>query len=147
MSANPVTDREFVDPFAEEAEAHEHAPEPWRQEGRYIRDADGAIVVRGRSLADARRIVAAINGVRGIPTDALESWRVEDVSDPHSRRDFEIDLAPESEASPYAVLPSPRREAERRRGERRAAINVPDPQALIFDRRVFERRGGARRKG
>jgi hypothetical protein len=145
MSANPVTERETDDPFADTAEPREHAPEPWQQDGRYIRDARGAIVVRGRSAADARRIVAAINGVRGIPTEALEGWKTEDVSDPLTRPDLEVEL-PE-EASPYAVAPPRSRESERRRGERRAAVNVPDALALVFDRRVFQRRRVDRRQG
>jgi hypothetical protein len=145
MSANPVTERESADPFSDEAEPREHAPEPWYQDGRYIRDVTGAIVVRGRSSADARRIVAAINGVRGIPTEALEGWRTEDVSNPETRPNFEVDLPEETEASPFAVAPPPRRAGDRRKAERRAAINVPDPQALIFDRRVFDRRREDRR--
>lgn len=146
MSANPVTDRESDDPFADAAEPHEHSPEPWQRDGRYIRDALGAIVVRGRSAADARRIVAAINGVRGIPTEALESWKIEDVSDPLTRPDFEVELPEEVGASPFAVAPPRQRESERRRGERRAAISVPDPQSLVFDRRVFQRRREDRRR-
>lgn len=145
MSANPTTDREVIDPVADEGETRRHAPEPWRQEGRYIRDAGGAIVVRGRSAADARRIVAAINGTRGIPTEALESWRVEDVSDPLTRPDFEVDLTLDLDPSPFAVTPPPRPAAERRQGERRAAVDVSNPEALVFDRRVFERRRGERR--
>ncbi len=146
MSANPVTDRETDDPFADTAEPREHAAEPWQQDGRYIRDAFGAIVVRGRSVADARRIVAAINGVRGIPTEALEGWKLEDVSNPLTRPDFEVEFPEEEEVSPYAVAPPKRREGERRQGERRAAVNVPDPQALVFDRRVFQRRQEDRRR-
>jgi hypothetical protein len=146
MSANPVTDRELDDPFADMEESREHAPEPWQQDGRYIRDTRGAIVVRGRSAADARRIVAAINGVRGIPTEALEGWKIEDVSNPLTRPDFEVEIPEEIEVSPYAVAPSRRRESERRRGERRAAVSVPDPQALVFDRRVFQRRREDRRR-
>jgi len=146
MSSSPVTDPEAFDPFVEEREPCEHAPEPWQQDGRYIRDARGAIVVRGRTAADARRIVAAINGTRGIPTEALESWRVEDVSDPQSRPDFEIDLAPEPGPSPFAVSPPPQREGERRRGERRAAVTLTSPETLVFDRRVFDRRKEERRR-
>ena len=146
MSSNPVTDSEAFDPFVEEREPREHAPEPWRQDGRYIRDARGAIVVRGRTAADARRIVAAINGTRGIPTEALESWRVEDVSDPRTRPDFEIDLAPEPGPSPFAVSPPPQRERERRQGERRAVVTVANPEMLVFDRRVFDRRKEERRR-
>ena len=147
MSANPVTERDPDDTFADATEPREHAPEPWLQDGRYIRDARGAIVVRGRSAADARRIVAAINGVRGIPTEALEGWKIEDVSNPLTRPDFEVEFPEEDETSPYAVAPPKRREGDRRQDERRAAVNVPDPQALVFDRRVFQRRRDDRRRG
>jgi len=145
MSANPTSMTPFhggsMDSFPPEEESTEHSPEPWRQEGRYIRDATGAIVVRGRSVADARRIVAAINGTRGIPTEALESWSVQDVSDPLTRPAFEIDLESEPEASPHAVRPPDRRLAERRRDERRAMSR----ETPLLDRRVFERRRGDRR--
>jgi hypothetical protein len=114
------------------------------EHGRYIRDATGAIVVRGRTEADARRIVAAINGTHGIPTVALEGWRVEDVSDPHTRPDLEIDLDSEPVASPHQVRPPDTAQvADRRKGERRVAPPV-EPSALFIDRRVFERRRGQR---
>jgi hypothetical protein len=131
-----------MDPFVPEEETAEHSPEPWSQEGRYIRDATGAIVVRGRSAADARRIVAAINGTRGIPTEALESWSVQDVSDPLTRPALEIDLDSEPEPSPHAVRPPDRRLAERRRAERREMSR----ETPLLDRRVFERRRGDRRE-
>ena len=148
MSANPVTDRETDDPFAETAEPREHAAEPWQQDGRYIRDAFGAIVVRGRSVADARRIVAAINGVRGIPTEALE--RLE------ARGRFQSSDAPglrsrsfprKKKSRPTRSLPPSAARPNAGSGERRAAVNVPDPQALVFDRRVFQRRREDRRRG
>ena len=66
---------DHTDPFPEEELDSYHSPEPWTAEGRYIRDASGAIVVRGRSYADARRIAAAINATRDIPTDALERFK------------------------------------------------------------------------
>lgn len=147
MSANPIPTGGLMEPFPGEEDVREHAPEPWHQDGRYIRDAHGAIVVRGRSAADARRIVAAINGVRGIPTEALEGWRVEDVSDPHTRPDLEVELVAEEAPSPFAVAPPETRRIERRSGERRAAVSVADPKALVFDRRVFERRRDDRRRG
>ena len=82
MSTKRHVPTEPSEPFpADEIETY-HSPEPWTQDGRYIRDAKDAIVVRGRTLADARRIVAAINATRDIPTDALEHWLVQDVSDP-----------------------------------------------------------------
>ena len=107
MSANPEANR-VTDDLFEGEDRREHSPEPWRQEGRYLRDATGAIVVRGRSSADARRIAAAINGVRGIPTEVLESWKVEDVSDPATRPDFEVEVEVElgeEFASPHEVRP------------------------------------------
>ncbi|HEY3202394.1 MAG TPA: hypothetical protein VGL03_01930 [Thermoanaerobaculia bacterium] len=136
-----------MDSFSkEDDEALVHSPEPWKQEGRYIRDASGAIVVRGKTLADARRIVAAVNATRDIPTEALENWLVQDVSDPRKRPDLEVDLVGEPAPSPYAVIPPERRNEERRRKERRAAFAAADPPPLVFDRRVMERRLGKRRK-
>jgi hypothetical protein len=162
---------EQSDPFPEDELETYHSPEPWRQDGRYIRDAAGAIIVRGRTGADARRIVAAINATRDIPTDALEHWHVQDVSNPRTRPDLEVLVAPEPEASPFVVRPpveaippalpvpaasEPRapqvREAwpERRQGERRRAdrrLSSAAPEDLPFERRVMERRLGDRRRG
>jgi len=158
------------DPFPDDEIETYHSPEPWTQDGRYIRDARGAIVVRGRTQADARRITAAINATRDIPTDALEHWLVQDVSDPVTRPDLEVSLA-EPEPSPFAVpppdgvparvtveeSPSPaeawpytlthpdRRRDERRHGERRDPGSTPGADQLLFDRRVMERRFGDRR--
>ena len=142
-----------TDPFPEEDTDQYHSPEPWIQEGRYIRDAAGAIVVRGRSFADARRIAAAINATRDIPTDALERWLVQDVSDPRTRPDLEVDLdASDPDPSPYQVTPVDRRHTDRRQQERRAAPGqeptptIPMPEGLLFDRRVMDRRLAARRR-
>lgn len=130
-----------TDPFPEEDLDSYHSPEPWTAEGRYIRDASGAIVVRGRSYADARRIAAAINATRDIPTDALERWLVQDVSDPHTRPDLEVDLdSSDPGRSPYLVTPRDRRRTERRLSERRAANPGTVPEGLLFDRRVMDRR-------
>jgi hypothetical protein len=174
MSTKRNVPTEQSDPFpADEIETY-HSPEPWTQDGRYIRDAKAAIVVRGRTLADARRIVAAINATRDIPTDALEHWLVQDVSNPVGRPDLEIAISDEDESSPFAVLPPDappapmaasiqavprpepeswpytltapeRREGERRLDERRLPESSPGPHDLVFDRRVMERRFGERR--
>ena len=115
-----------------------HSREPWTQHGNYIRDAAGEIVVRAKSEADARRIVAAINGVRGIPTEALETWMVKDVSDPdHRPDDLEVTFYDEGEPSPHAV-PQP--------GEPTLSATAPIPDPLPFDRRIMERRQGERRR-
>lgn len=135
-----------ADPFPEDELESYHSPEPWRQDGRYIRDASGAIVVRGRSLADARRIVAAMNATRNIPTEALEGWLVQDVSDPRTRPELEVELA-ETEPGPstYLVSPGERRRGERRSRERRCGA-TDSVHTLVFDRRVMERRLNVRRR-
>lgn len=137
----------LTDPFPEDELDSYHSPEPWTAEGRYIRDASGAIVVRGRSYADARRIVAAINATRDIPTDALERWLVQDVSDPRTRPDLEVDLdSTDPGPSPYLVTPYDRRRTDRRQSERRAPDSGRPPEGLLFDRRVMERRIASRRR-
>ena len=117
-----------------------HAPEPWKHEGRYVRDALGTIVVRGRSPADARRIAAAINSTHGIPTEALEGWSAQDISDPHTRPDLEIELpqpgTAATELSP-PVFPDLMPVARAAAG---AASS--EPESLVFERRVFQRRMG-----
>jgi hypothetical protein len=146
MTAEPEFQGDLMDPSDEEAELERHSPEPWTQEGRYLRDASGAIVVRGRRFADARRIAAAINATRDIPTEALERWLVQDVSNPQTRPELEIDLnLGEPSASPYAVQPPDRRMSERRRRDRRSDSPSADAPPLLFDRRVMERRFGDRR--
>ena len=136
-----------TDPFPEEELDSFHSPEPWTAEGRYIRDATGAIVVRGRSYADARRIAAAINATRDIPTDALERWLVQDVSDPRTRPDLEVDLdTTDPGPSPYLVTPYDRRHTDRRPAERRSPSTGTMPEGLLFDRRVMDRRIAGRRR-
>ena len=94
----------------------DHQPEPWTQNGRYILDASGWTLASARFPADARRIVAAINAVQGIPTDALESWVVNVVGEPSGAG--KAGQAYENE----------RRRGERRRGDRRAS----SPEIRIF---------------
>ena len=142
MSANPERGG-LMDSFPGDEENRDHAPEPWSREGRYIRDALGGIVVRGRTAADARRIAAAINGVRGIPTEVLESWNVEDVSNPATRPDFEVELV-ESVPSPHEVRPPAVPSAED------LAFPLTPPafpieKAYPYERRVGERRMAERR--
>jgi hypothetical protein len=143
MSANPEADR-VTDDLFEGQDRRDHSPEPWRQEGRYLRDATGAIVVRGRSSEDARRIAAAINGVRGIPTEVLESWKVEDVSDPATRPDFEVELGDEM-ASPHEVRP-PSADAEAALAFPLTPPAFPIEKAFPYDRRVAQRRQAERRQ-
>ncbi|HYN19594.1 MAG TPA: hypothetical protein VE078_01440, partial [Thermoanaerobaculia bacterium] len=51
--------------------------EPWLYEGRNILDSSGTPLATTADPEDARRIVAAVNAVQGMPTQALESWTVE----------------------------------------------------------------------
>ena len=146
MSANPEANR-VTDDLFEGEDRREHSPEPWRQEGRYLRDATGSIVVRGRSSADARRIAAAINGVRGIPTEVLESWKVEDVSDPATRPDFEVEVEVEVDevASPHEVRP-PSVDTAAELAFPLSPPGFPIEKAFPYDRRVAQRRHAERRR-
>jgi hypothetical protein len=103
----------------------EHGREPWIQDGRYIRDSERHILVRAKSEVDARRIVAAINAVQGIPTEALESWNVSVLSDPGLDPGFDVEFDFDDVLPPTAVMP---------------------PEARAFERRVAERRRGDRRR-
>jgi len=91
-----------------------HPVSRWTQERRIIRDADGMIVASARSVDDARKIVAAVNAVHGIPIDALEAWTIGVIADPTH------DLVAELETF-LAVDPKSgeRRGADRRTGDRR----------------------------
>jgi hypothetical protein len=97
----------------------EHQPEPWIQEGRYIQDASGWTLASTRFPADARRIIAAINAVQGIPTDALESWVVNVVGEPVGHADVAGRRSEGGDAS--GSYPNERRMGERRHGDRRAS--------------------------
>lgn len=90
---------------------------PFKQKGELVFGPMGSLVATARSVEDARRLVAALNAVEGMPTDALEGWTLGVVSDPVNElaSEFELMLEP----PPY---PGDRRRAEdRRKGERRCA--------------------------
>jgi hypothetical protein len=92
------------------------AVRPWTSTDRALFDSDGLLVGRARTPEDARRIVAAVNFVDGVPTEALEAWSVGSIQDPFN------DLAAELES---VLLAQPRaadrRHVERRKGDRRRA--------------------------
>ena len=98
-------------------ERQDHQPEPWAQHGREILDATGWTLGSARFPADARRIVAAINAVQGIPTDALESWFVNVIGETPGALVAAEDRAP---AVSSEIVPDERRASDRRRGDRRA---------------------------
>lgn len=108
-----------------EFQIEEHGREPWMQDGRYIRDADRNILVRAKTPADARRIVAAINAVQGIPTEALESWNVQVLSDPGLDPGFDVEFDFDDVLPVTAVMP---------------------PEARVFERRTTDRRRSDRRQ-
>ena len=88
------------------------------QDGRYILDASGWTLASARFPADARRIVAAINAVQGIPTDALESWIVNVMGEPIERAEPAGRADRGDAPEPF---PDEHRSSERRRGDRRAS--------------------------
>ncbi len=93
----------------------EHQTEPWMQDGRNILDSRGWTLASAQFPDDARRIVAAINAVQGIPTDALESWSVNVIGAP-------IESPAAGGAGPSDgsdSLPNERRVGSRRHGDRR----------------------------
>lgn len=116
-------------------EKQDHQPEPWTQDGRYILDASGWTLASTRFPADARRIVAAINAVQGIPTDALESWSINVIGEPAG---VAAAAGDHSESSRAEAFSDNRRLAERRRGDRRAT----HPRLRIFGGSAFEENGG-----
>src|SRR6185369_4287085 len=95
----------------------EHQPEPWTQDGRYILDASGWTLASARFPGDARRIIAAVNSVQGIPTDALESWVVNVVGEPVGGADADH----RARAGSPEPMPNERRVGERRHGDRRSS--------------------------
>ena len=100
-------------------EKRDHQPEPWTQDGRYILDASGWTLASARFPADARRIIAAINAVRGIPTDALESWGVNVIGE-QARNGSAAGLGAGGGES--VSVTEERRSGPRRHGDRRSAL-------------------------
>lgn len=90
--------------------------ERWVSKGEFIFDPAGMLAATARSSEEARRFVAAVNAVEGMPTEALEAWTVGVICDPMN------DLAGELQTV-LEIPPDPndRRRGERRKGERRRA--------------------------
>jgi hypothetical protein len=85
----------------------------WTQVDSAVFNGEGHLVARVRSAEDARRIVAAVNFVDCVSTEALEGWTVGVISDPIN------ELAAELESVLLEPIPSERRKEERRRADRR----------------------------
>jgi hypothetical protein len=120
MTASPSHVREK----REEEETHDHAPEPWVQLGRFVRDANGRIVVRGKSALDARRVVACVNALAGVPTETIAQWSIQVAGGAGAGPDPALAEMPADavEAVKEFVGSEDRRLGERRRGERRHAM-------------------------
>ncbi len=105
----------------------QHQPEPWSYEGRAILNSAGWTLAKTIFEADARRIVAAVNDVLGIPTAALEAGFIREILVPR----------PEStSAVSIRIHPLPQEVA-----------NLDPAEFFIHDRRAAERRHGERRVG
>jgi hypothetical protein len=106
-------------------EKEQHQPEPWRQDGRNILNRDGWTLAKTIFAADARRIVAAVNDVAGVPTAALEAGFVREV------------LAPAPRAGEQIRIET---------GSQPAAASTDAAESFLHDRRVAERRRADRRR-
>jgi len=106
----------------------QHQPEPWDYECRSIRNASGWTLAKTIFEADARRIVAAVNDVLGIPTAALEAGFIREilVPRPESTTDFTIRIhpLPQLPFDPADVFIHDRRVGERRKAERRRGVTA-----------------------
>ena len=101
----------------------QHQPEPWTVDGRAILNASGWILAKAIFEADARRIVAAVNDVLGIPTAALEAGFIREILVPRPESSGEVTIRihplPLRPVDPAEVFIHDRRSGERRSGERR----------------------------
>lgn len=107
----------------------QHQPEPWDFEGRAILNASGWTLAKAIFEADARRIVAAVNDVLGIPTAALESGFIREILVPRPEASGDVTIRihplPQAAADPAEYFihdrraGPDRRKGDRRRGERR----------------------------
>jgi hypothetical protein len=103
----------------------QHQPEPWKFEGRSVLNASGWILAKSIFEGDARRIVAAVNDVLGIPTAALEGGFIREILVPRPEATEDITIRihalPGAQVDPAEFFIHDRRATERRRGDRRRA--------------------------
>ena len=101
----------------------QHQPEPWKFEGRSILNASGWVLAKTIFEADARRIVAAVNDVLGIPTAALEAGFIREILVPRPEAPGDVTIRihplPQAAVDPAEFFIHDRRSGERRRGDRR----------------------------
>ena len=110
----------------------QHQPEPWSYEGRAILNSAGWTLAKTIFEADARRIVAAVNDVLGIPTAALEAGFIREILVPRTE---------EASAVSISFHPLPRHSVVD------AAEFFIHDRRMGGDRRRGERRQGERRRG
>ena len=103
----------------------QHQPEPWKYEGRAIVNSSGWTLAKTIFESDARRIVAAINDVLGIPTAALEAGFIREILVPRPESTSEVSIR----VHPLPPMP------------------VDAAEFFLHDRRMGERRKGDRRRG
>jgi len=117
-------------------ETDEHAPAPWAQLGRFVRDANGRIVIRGKNPQDVRRVVACVNALMGVPTETIESWNIQVVGGAGVGPDPALATIPADavEAVKEFVGSEDRRLGERRRGDRRQRAAGSEAQGELNER-------------
>ncbi|HEY3204355.1 MAG TPA: hypothetical protein VGL03_11910 [Thermoanaerobaculia bacterium] len=103
----------------------QHQPEPWQYDGRSILNSNGWTLAKTIFEADARRIVAAVNDVLGIPTAALEAGFIREILVPRPESTGNVTIrihpVPQAPVDPAEFFIHDRRVSERRRRERRRA--------------------------
>jgi len=93
--------------------------ERWSHEGPAVVDPTGRRAATFRTTEEARRFVAAMKAVAGMPTEALEAWTTGVINDPV--QELAAELAAMIEFVPY---PNERRAGERRRGDDRRRFSA-----------------------
>jgi NAD(P)H-dependent FMN reductase len=91
--------------------------ERWTQEDRAIVDPSGRVAATLRTQEEARRVVAALNAVAGMPTEVLEGFTTGVINDPI--QELAAQLGAMVEFVPRA---DERRSGERRQWDRRRAV-------------------------
>jgi hypothetical protein len=115
----------------------QHQPEPWKYEGRAIVNSAGWTLAKTIFEADARRIVAAINDVLGIPTAALEAGFIREILVPRPETTSEVSIRvhplPPMPVDAAEYFLHDRRLGERRKGERRHGVSASPRILSIAD--------------
>jgi hypothetical protein len=98
-----------MQPMTESAAPAAMPLERWTHAGHQVVDPTGRVAATFRTTEEARRVVAAVNAVAGMPTEALEGFTTGVINDPVQELAAEL-------AAMIEFVPNPN---ERRMGERR----------------------------